>query len=394
MTKVLFCDIDCEYYQEDLSNFIELTNSLTDWEFYHIDDFQYYLERADEWLDDLRNKIEMADILISFRGMDFLTICGTYKDEFQKQLIKKIQNGTPIFSRLWEHRRNTILESDEHVMQPIYNVVGASALYYRVYSRTNRPENDPNPYCTLFEKAKDALRDPDLFKGVNSVYGDSAALINYEPELFPMIDADPSGYQLVDDGDSFFTGSLGMKHTIAVRGDRFDSAQILYTGDMFENARTDVAGRVHYGIEKNVKFAANIIKYLDSAISKPVIHVTKCFELFNQLERRLGLLIENQLSTEQVIAWINENSEHVKFERTNLGQLNFIELTNIICSHWKIFDSKIDIDKEAFRHKCNGINKKERRYLAHPIKAVTDGYNFSENSTLLIIQVLGALPKN
>jgi ABC-type cobalt transport system substrate-binding protein len=390
MTKVLFCDRNDKYYQANISDFIQLVKRLTNWDLYFIDDLSHYSDKPNEWLDDVRSKISDADILVSFNGMNFLKSAGHFKDEFQKQLIKKIQSGTPIFARLWEYP----YESIEDLMVPVCNVIGATPLYYRVYSKTNRPENDPNPYCTLFDKAKDALRDPDLFKGVNSVYADSATLINYDPVLFPMIDADPSSYRLVDPGDLFFKGSLGMKNTIAVRGDRFDSVQILYTGDMFINPFTDMMGRMHYGLQKNIKFAENIISYLDAAISKPMLYEAKCYELFNQLERRLGLLIEKQLSTEQILTWIKEHSEQVKLIRSNLGQLNFIELTNIICSHWKMFDSQILMDKEAFRHKCNGINKKERRYLAHPIKALRDGYNFSENSTLLIKQVLEALRIN
>jgi hypothetical protein len=379
-------------YQESVSKFIQLAEQITDWKFSYIEELQKFPDNPEEWLDDVRNKIDSCEIIISFNGMSFLMVTGTYRAEFQERLIKKIRSGTPVFSKLLEYRINSNSDFDEDLMKPICKTLGASALFYRVYSNTNRPQNDPNPYCTIFEKAKDELRDPELFKKVNSVYGDAAALINYEPELYPLIDAAPSDFQFVDQGDLFFNGSLGMKNTIAVRGDLFDSIQILYTGRMFENAYDDVMGRVHFGIEKNLKFAENIIKCLDAAVSKSVIYETKCYEMFSQLERRLGLLIESKLSSADVVVWIDEHSRENEYKRTNLGQLNFIELSKIICSHWTTFDSHIALDKEPFRLKCNAINKRERRYLAHPIKAETDGYDFSENSNQLISEVLKALP--
>jgi hypothetical protein len=380
--------------QESVSKFVQLAMQLTNWQFDYIEEIQNFPGNPEGWLDDVRAKLDSCEIIISFRGMDFLKVAGTYSAEFQERIINKIRAGTPILTRLLEHRTNPNIEFDEDLMNPICKTLGASALYYRVYSNINRPEDDPNPYCTLFQKAKDELRDPELFKKVNSVYSDAAALINYEPELYPLIDADPSEFEFVDQGDMFFNGSLGFKNTIAVRGDRFDSIQILYTGRMFENAYDDVMGRTHFGIEKNLKFAENIIKCLDSAISKPEHYETKCYELFSQLERRLGLLIESKLSSAKVEEWIDEHATKSEYKRTNLGQLNFMELSNIICSHWTTFDGHIVVDKEQFRFKCKAINRRERRYLAHPIKAERDGYIFSENSSQKINEVLKALPLN
>ena len=193
------------------------------------------------------------------------------------------------------------------------------------------------------------------------------------------------------DGDLLFNGSLGMKNTIAVRADLFDSLQIFYTGRMFENPYTDIVGREHFGITKNKKLAENIIKCLDDAVDKPAPHINTCFELFNQLERRLGLLIEHKLTTEHIKTWLEQNAADEKYIRINLGQVNFAELVQLICSHWQSFAENIQLEKEEFRVKCLTINKRERRYLAHPIKAEAEGYEFSESSTKLIRQVLEAL---
>lgn len=386
MTQVLLCDINYEHYKEDISDFIKLANQLTDWEFRYINKLH---NDPNEWLNDIREKIDSCDILISFNGMDFLQTAGSYCEDFQTRLISKIKDGTPIFCKLLEYSREK-----KNLMQPICKVLGASALYYRVYSDINRPDNDPNPYCVTFDKAKSTLRDPEIFKGVDSVYGNSSVLINYEPNLYPLIDVETSEYKFVDEGDLLFHGSIGMKNTIVVRGDFFESSQFLYTGDLFENPRTDIKGRMHYGIRKNTRFAENIIKCLDSSISKFEAHETKCYELFSQLERQLGILIELHLSIEQINTWIEDNCQDSKFKRTNLGQLNFLELVKIICSHWKDFNNHIFLDKEQFRVKCNRFNKKERRYLAHPIKAESEGYEFNDHANQLIKEVLEAISLN
>jgi hypothetical protein len=383
MTRVLFCDMNHEHYQEVLSEFTQLVKQLTDWQLDFIDEID---GDANNWLNDVRNKIDASDILISFNGMSFLRVLGSFCDEFQTRIISKIQSGTPLFCKVIESRQTEV-----NLMDPICKVIGASALYYRVYSDINRPENDPNPYCVTFDKAKSTLRDPELFKKVNSVYGDSSTLINYKAHLYPLIDVESSEYIFVDEGDLFFHGSLGMKNTIAVRGELFDSIQFLYTGRLFENPYTDIMGRLHYGITKNMRLAENVIKCLDSAIGKPVAHETMCYELFSQLERRLGLIIESKLTVKQISEWIDDNCKEASYLRSNLGQLNFSDLVKIICSHWNIFDSSVQLDKEVFRAKCNGINKKERRYLAHPIKAENEGYEFSQDSYRLIDDVLKSI---
>ena len=387
MTKALLCDVNHEYYQEELSDFICLAKQITDWEFTYIDELQsHHIKDPNEWLNDVREKIDSSDILISFNGMSLLKLTGSFCDEFQTRLISKIKDGTPLLCKLLEHRKEEV-----NLMKPICKVLGASALYYRVYSDINRPDNDPNPYCITFDKAKSTLRDPEIFKGVSSVYGNASSLINYEPNLYPLIDIESSEYKFVDEGDMFFHGAIGMKNTIVVRGDLFDSCQLLYSGHLFENPRTDFEGRMHYGISKNIRFAENVIKCLDSAISKSEAHETKCYELFSQLERQLGILIDTHLSEIQINQWIDDNCQDSNYKRANLGQLNFLDLVKIISSHWRYFDSYLLLEKEEFKAKCNGINKKERRYLAHPIKAENDGYEYSEHSYRIIKDVLNAL---
>ena len=387
MTKALLCDINREYYQNHLSDFISLAKELTDWEFEYIDKLQsHHIKDPNEWLNDIRDKIDSSDILISFNGMDFLKMAGSFRDEFHTRLISKIKEGTPLLCKLLEHRKEEV-----NLMQPICKVLGASALYYRVYSDINRPENDPNPYCITFDKAKSTLRDPQLFKGVKRVYGNRSSLVNYEPDLYPLIDIESTEYKFVDEGDLFFHGSLGMRNTIAVRGELYDSIQVLYTGDLFENSRTDMMGRLHHGINENKQFAKNIIQCIDDAIDKPEAHEATCYELFSQLERQLGILIDAHLNEEQINQWIDGNCQDSHYKRTNLGQLNFLELVKIISSHWRYFDSYLLLEKEEFKAKCNGINKKERRYLAHPIKAENDGYKYSEQSYRLIKDVLKAI---
>jgi hypothetical protein len=339
-----------------------------------------------EWLGCIKHQIESSDILISFSGMNFLQNMGDLEEEFQELIIRKVKSGTPVFCRLLEQR-----DEEPKFMEAITKALGASPLYYRVYSKINRPDNDPNPYCATFSKANSTLRDPELFRGVNSVYSDASVLINYTPELYPLIDIDPMEYDFIDQGDLYFHGELGMRNTIAVRGDLFNSVQILYSGELFFNSRKDLFGRLHHGINENIRFAENIIKCLSSAVKKSEDHEVKCYELFSSLERRLGILIKSKLKESQINIWIDDNSHQAKFTRSNLGQLNFLELVKIICSHWESFSQSILLDKEEFRLKCKGINKRERRFLAHPIKAENEGYEYSEYSYCIIKEVNEAL---
>lgn len=389
MTKVLLCDMNSERYEKDTSIFIDIAKKLVDWDFLFIHNINYYLDRPDIWLEDIRIKIAECEIIVSFNGMDFLKRIGNFRPEFQSLILDKIRGGTPILSKLIEHSRYNHFSED--VMQPICKQLGASALYYRVYSDVYTLEKDPNPYSTIYQKANDALRDPQLFSGVSEVYSDSAAIINYEPDYFPLIEINPQNYKLVDEGDLFFSGSLGMKNTIAVRADLFDSLQIFYTGRMFENPYTDSIGREYFGITKNKRLAENIIKCLDNSVDKPAHHINTCYELFNKLERGLGMLIEQKLTSQQIKTWLEQNAVENKYTKLNLGQVNFVELVKLICSHWQSFAKDIQLEKEELRFKCLKINKKERRYLAHPIKAEAEGYVFSESSTILIKQVLRAL---
>jgi hypothetical protein len=224
-------------------------------------------------------------------------------------------------------------------------------------------------------------------------------LIDYDPELFPIIEASPLHF-FVDPGDLRTSGNLGQRNAIAVRRSRNKECLIIFAG-AFLNDRSRTLGGMIPGIEDNLALAENLIDLLSSKARNKSDHISTAYELLRELEATLGKFIRNVLASCSVDGNFSELiPENIRVKlMTKDGVMDYslatyIQLVGILKDQWSQFERHFaaaagrSVKREEVTKPLFEINTGQRIYLAHPHKAIERNIKFGPQDVAAIRDAL------
>ena len=99
----------------------------------------------------------------------------------------------------------------------------------------------------------------------------------------------------VDEGDLLTVGNMGKKNDVAAHLARDKQCLLVVSGSHLRD-RTATFGGLAPGFEDNRKFAENVIDELTARVRRPVNYSLSAYQIFCELEARLGEMIEQVLT--------------------------------------------------------------------------------------------------
>jgi hypothetical protein len=189
---------------------------------------------------------------------------------------------------------------------------------------------------------------------------------------------------------------LGRKNAAAVLRHTATEHSIFLGGSALD-APTDTLGGTLPGIQANPVLAIRLLQALHNA-TQGNRYLNDAYASFSQLERDLGKLISDVLSTASNGASIEQYfPEHVKQHMQakrgiSLSLANYDDLTDIILENWDLFQSVfIGASRSQVKRQLQRLNYKYRRQLAHPHKAEQEGFIFKNTDVDAIRDVHAAV---
>lgn len=372
----------------ELPGFLKLGVAREGWEVSRPVAFDMGMDGA-RWLSDLRRGIEQADIVVGLGNFFALIQAETELDELLMAFRRKISSGCPTLlsgcANLWSNA----FPAGEQKIRALFDTFGIHLTSTKVASRIQEFVSHSSNLCCGFRKEDDALFDPGLFEGVESVWAYGSRLIQYEPEVFPLIEA--SGLHFfVDEGDLRTIGNLGRRNAVAVKRVRNGQYLMVLAGGFFRD-RADTFGGVMPGLEDNKHFAEMVISELTAHVSKPIDFGARSYVLFRELEARLGELVQKVLTRASydgqfmgLLPAEVQNKLRGDAGVPDYSRAMYVDLVNIVHKLWPQFESIFadsagePLTRNAVTRPLSSLNK-QRNYLAHPHKAKQHGRE--ENSS-------------
>jgi hypothetical protein len=337
-----------------------------------------------QWLGSLRDKLERADIIVSL-GNYLALLQSNHELPCMLDIIRrKIDAGSPILldgcAGLWG---GAFADLNSQIIK-LLNYYGIRLTPKTVASRIHEFSPHSSSSCCVFHKTDDCLLDPDLFDDVDTVAASGNRLLQYEPDVYPLIESNNLHF-FVDEGDWETRGNLGKKNAIAVRRLRNNENVFVLTGSFFDDP-TKTMGGILPSIQDNRGFATNLIEKLDTLTRRSFASSASAYELFRELEARIGELIESVLSRVSsdgsfvtLLPPKIQEKLRPKPDQIDFSLATFVQLVTIIKDLWPRF-ARFFIDKtgqplgrELVTTPLFNINTHQRRYFAHPHKAKQQG---------------------
>ncbi len=332
-----------------------------------------------EWLAKVRSELADADIIIGLGNFLALFQSGTELESLLALLRSKIDAGCPALFDGCDTLFTHAFPDLERQIRVFFDRYGIHLTPIKVASKTREYEAHSSSMCCVFKGDDDSLLDAGLFSGTDSVIGSGSRLIQYDANVFPLIEA--SGLHFfVDEGDLPAVGNLGRKNAVAVRLARGRQCLIALSGSFLRD-RTRTLGGTTPGLEDNVRFAENLIDELTEHGRTHINHALSAFELFCELEVRLGEILETGLTrrsgSSNFFELLPPNVR--KRLRTKFGMLDYSrafysDLVTILEQYWADFQRYFlsatgeSMSPSAVMESLREVNEL-RKYLAHPAKA-------------------------
>ena len=350
-----------------------------------------------KWLSDLKKGIEDSDILLCLGSFHALAQSG---DDLIQQ---KIDGGCPTLLDGCSGLVSEPFSAQKRPLVDLLHFYGIHLTSTRVSSRIQEYISHSSPTCCGFHKEDDALLDADLFRKVESVWASGNRLIQYEPEVFPLIETrgQPEGLHVfTSDMDLPTRGNLGRKNAVAVIRSTESQCLVVSTSSFFGDAR-NTPGGVPPGLKDNREFAENVIDKLTSRVRRPEKLRAKAHELHFELEGRLGKLIEDVLARSSPDgSFLSLVPEEIRAKlgdqrgTTDYSRATYTDLVNILSKRWPLFEP-LFIDQTGHPMAKNAIVKPlsslntQRNYLAHPHKAQQHGREENADDIATLSRALG-----
>jgi hypothetical protein len=354
---------------------------------------------ARQWVSDLEKGLQDANIIVGLGNFGALRSSGDQLKALLTIIRQKIKSGCPALLQTCEPVSfSPFAQSDRHIRN-FFDSLGVHITANRVASSIREFELDPSLMYCILRKADDSLLDPILFDGVNEVAASSLRLIDYDFELFPVIEASRLHF-FVTEGDEPTHGNLGRKNAVAVRTSGNRECLIVLAG-FFLNDSVEIDGRrVSPGFEDNEVFANNLIDLLTFQARSKSDHII-AYELFRELELRLGRMIQDTLTVGTVNGDFSDLiPEQIRSKlvapdgKLDYSRATYIHLVAILKALWPKFERHFS--DPAGRHLTRDevikplfeINGAQRVYLAHPHKAEQHNIKFGLQDVAAIRQAL------
>jgi hypothetical protein len=335
------------------------------------------------WLARLRSELEEADMIVGLGNFLALMQSGSELSSVLALLSRKIESGCPALFDGCSSLLNGAFPEVEHQIRGLFDSYGIHITRTKVASTVRDYEAHSSSMCCAFYKDDDTLLDPRLFDNVDRIVGSSSRLIQYDSDVFPAVEA--SGVHFfVDEGDLLTVGNMGKKNAVAAHLARGKKCLLVLSGSYLRD-RTATFGGLAPGCEDNRKFAENVIDELTARVRRPVNYSLSAYEIFCELEARLGEMIEQvltRLSGGSALCDLLPNEVRGRI-RTDSGMLDYgkamyRDLVLVLDHRWPDFQSYFVANagglpsRGAITALLLEINEL-RKYLAHPIKAKQDG---------------------
>lgn len=333
------------------------------------------------WLQRLNECVDTSDIYICLGNFYILRMAGADRlGDLVDRMLTRIRGGVPILaevrpedvegaSNLGGDQIPRLIRSFE--MRPTALKLASSAHEYEGHSSTIN--------C-WFRKTDDCLRDPVLFRGIDRVAIAAPFLLNYDGDAVPIIDAGPDHY-FVNRGDLIDLPPPGVRPAVAAVRRTDNELQLVISGSALRDP-TETLGGVLPNIHDNAVFAERVVQMLHEHGARKSRLRGDAYELFFQIERALGSVVQKVLAPELSQDWLKRAPDWVRKELENgrgaeWGRATFKHLAAIIYDDWLSFARAFaGTSRDDFRALFYGINAEERRYLAHPHRSHVEGTEF------------------
>lgn len=336
-----------------------------------------------KWVSDLRKGIEEADLLVGLGNFLAFVQSGADLEKLLMLIRQKIDSGCPA---LFDGCANLLSNSFPVVEKQILALIESYGIHItttKVASRLPEFRLHSSDLCCGFHKEDDSLLDPRLFQDMESAWAYGNRLIQYEPDIFPLIEA--SGLHFfVDKGDLLTVGNLGRKNAVAVSQVRNKRCLIVLSGNFFHD-RAETLGGTTPGVEDNKAFAENVIAELTSHVVRPIDFAVSSYALLRELEARLGDLIEKVLTGATTdgnfISLLPVEIQNKLRSETGIPDYSramYVDLVNIVHKVWPQFEPFFvdqagkPMARKSVTKPLSSLNT-QRIYLAHPHKAKQHG---------------------
>jgi hypothetical protein len=358
-----------------------------------------------KWLSDLRKGIEDADILVCLGSFHALAQSGDDLAALLELIQQKIDGGCPT---LLDGCSGLVGEPFSAQKRPILELLhfyGIHLTSTRVSGRIQEYISHSSDMCCGFHKEDGALLDPEIFWNVASVWSAGNRLIDYEPEVFPLIETvgQPHGpHRFSCEMDLPTLGNLGRKNAVAVIRSTESRCLIVSTSSFFGDVLNTLGG-VPPGLKDNREFAQNAIDKLTSRVRRPEKLRAKAYELHFELEARLGKMIKVVLARSSRDGdFLTEVPEEIRAKLGYQGgaidysKANYVDLVNILNKRWPLFEP-LFVDHNGHPMAKNAVIKPlsslntQRNYLAHPHKAQQHGREESADDIASLSHALGVV---
>jgi hypothetical protein len=225
--------------------------------------------------------------------------------------------------------------------------------------------------------------DPQLFNGVDKVVAYGNRLIAYDAGMFPIIEACRALHFFADEGDLLHRGNLGQRNAVAVlQRHNGRCLVIVMTGEVL-NDREQVLAGVLPGWLDNQRFADNVVDVVTAYVRDRSPHsAIKLYELFSDLETRLGQLVQSVLISHSrnsdFSALISESVRKKLHSASGFdySRATYIDLVVILRDQFVKFEHLFDKGSQGILKLLFEINSGQRVHLAHPHKAAQLGVTF------------------
>jgi hypothetical protein len=340
------------------------------------------------WLADFEKCFADAQVIISLGDFTALLQWGDRLDQALALLRKKIDEGAPLVlsgaCSLAATYPPETFGADQSQIRDLIGSYGIHITPITVASHIREMQTIASQMCCVFRSEDDALIDPQLFDGVDMLVAVGNHLIAYEPGVFPIVEACRAIHFFVDEGDMIHRGNLGQRNAVAVI-QRLNGRGLIIavTGRVLGDREQVIAGIVP-GWDDNKTFGNNLIRFLtDYVRDRSPYAPVKLYELFSELETRLGRLIQSVLVSHSVYSdfsgLIPENVRN-KLQTPSgfdYGRATYIDLVVILRHQLIKFAHLFSLAGDDVLKLLFEINSGQRVHLAHPHKAAQLGVTFS-----------------
>lgn len=349
---------------------------------------------GDEWIDRLLSEISDSEVLVCFANYFHFRCFGENDTRLVDLVCQKIRNGCAVLLQSDMYSKRISSQELPSSIRDVFKCVGAEPLPYQVHSETCIEEGQLHQRTCWFDQT--SLRDRVLFKNVSRVTSYVPSLIAYNHQGHPIIDVEPPDYSFTDPSDLEWEGSLGMRHSIAVVCDSFDSIQIVLGGRIFDDYAQWGFGDSDPLFENNVQFAHNLLEEINSSAPTTERYRSDAWTSIVKLELAMGELLEKAIGKDKLMANLpNEIKDDMLeyFGEIKYSQLYFRQLGFLIRSHYweELGPLFAGTSRKQLKDLLYKINSGPRRFLAHPIKSKEEDFQLDAKTVDLVETALTIL---